>query len=278
MALELKDVAEYIGLKLEDFKTPDEFKTAFDKEFLKQSAINEESEPVKKILGKVFGTLENDIKKVANKFELGIDFESADYIGKKKVNDKLNFIIDTFDAKNKVVIAGLTEKASLGNDDKVKEYIAKLEKATQKAKDNETLLNSTKTEFETYKTNTATEIKNKTLSGIKKEIYSKAKFLPEANDFTKKGFLTSFEEQYNFDIDENENPFITNKKGEKIVSTKTAGAFKTPSELLDEEIIKANLHPKNPQGGKEKPALIINQNNQQQQSGKTERPIARRLG
>lgn len=276
MALELKDISEYIGIKLEDFKTADEFKIAFDKEFLKQSAINEDSEPVKKILGKVFGTLENDIKKVANKFELGIDFESADYTGKKKVNDKLNFIIDTFDAKNKIVIAGLTEKANLGNDDKVKEYMTKLEKATQKAKETEILLNSTKTEFETYKTNTATEIKNKTLSGIKKEIYSKAKFFPEANDFTKKGFLTSFEEQYNFDIDENENPFITNKKGEKLVSKKKAGTFMSPFEVLEEEIIKAGLNPKNPQGGRIKPDLIINQNNQQ--AGATGRPIAKRLG
>lgn len=277
MALELKDVAEYIGLKLEDFKTPDEFKTAFDKEFLKQSAINEESEPVKKILGKVFGTLENDIKKVANKFELGIDFDSPDYTAKKKVNEKLHFIIDTIDSKNKLTIAGLTEKANLGNDEKVKEYMTKLEKATQKAKENETLLNSTKTEFETYKTNIATEIKNKTISSIKKDIYSKAKFIPEANDFTKKGFLTTFEEQYNLDIDENENPYITNKKGEKIVSTKTSGAFKTPLEVLEEEIIKANLYPKNPQAGREKPNLIINQNTQTQQTAK-ERPIAKRLG
>ncbi|MES2592395.1 MAG: hypothetical protein V4608_10950 [Bacteroidota bacterium] len=251
--IELKDISEYTGIKFEDLKTVDEFKAAFDKDFIKQSAITEESEPVKKILGKVFGTLENDIKKVAKGFELDIDFESDDFKANKKVNDKFKFVLGKYDEKNKATIADLTAKAGLGNDDKVRELQTKWEKATQKAKETETLLNSTKTEFEQYKTNTVNEIKTKTLSSIKKEIYAKAKFLPDANEFTKKGFLTSFEEKYNFDLDENENPFITTKKGEKIISSKVAGAFKTPAEVLEEELISAKLYVLNPAGGQKKP-------------------------
>lgn len=272
MALEIKDVAEYLGLKVEPTTTIEDFKTSFDKEFLKHSAVTEDSEPVKKILGKVFGTLENDIKKVAKGFELDIDFDGADFQANKKVNDKLKFIIGKYDEKNKLVIADLTAKAGLGNDDKVKDLQAKYDKAIQKSKENETLLNSSKSEFELYKTNTANEIKSKTLKGLKNDIYSKAKFLPETNEFTKKGFLTSFEEKYNFDLDENESPFITNKKGEKIVSTKVSGSFKTPAEVLEEEMIAAKLLVLNPQGGQKK--IVIPQTQQQQSTGKPNRVVA----
>lgn len=270
MAIELKKVSEYLGLNLEEFKTDEEFKTAFDKEFLKHSAVTEDSEPVKKILGKVFGTLENDIKKVAKGFELDIDFDGADFQANKKVNDKLKFIIGKYDEKNKLVIADLTAKAALGNDDKIKDLQTKYDKIFQKAKESETLLNSSKTEFETYKTNTANEIKSKTLKGLKNDIYSKAKFLPETNEFTKIGFLKTFEEKYNWDLDENESAVITDTKGAKIISTKTAGAFKTPSELLEEEMIAAKLLVLNPAGGQKK---VITQQ-QQQTPGKPNRQVA----
>lgn len=276
MAIELKQVFEFLGYKPEDFKEIDELKTKFDSEFMRSSNITEDSEPVKKILGKVFGTLENDIKKVAKGFELDIDFEGADFQANKKVNEKLKFVIGKFDEKNKLVIADLTTKASQGNDDKVKDITAKWEQAKQKAKDNETLLNSTKSDFESFKTNTATEIKNTKLSVHEKEIFSKAKFLPDANDFTKKGFFAAFKEKYTIDLDENESPVITTKKGEKLISKKVSGQFKTVSEVLEDELIDAKLFQLNPDAGKPKPATTQFQQQAAITTGK-ERKIAKFL-
>ena len=278
MAVEAKEVLEFLGYKHEEIKDLTELKTKFDSEFVRASTITEESEPVKKILGKVFGTLENDVKKVAKKFELDIDFDSEDFKANKKITDKLNFVIGKYDEKNKTIIQDLTAKAGQGNDEKVKEIQSKYEKVSQKAKDFETLLNSTKTEFDSFKSKTAEEIKNKTLSVHKKEVYSKAKFLPEANEFTKKGFLNSFEESYILDLDENESPIILDKAGKRIASTKTAGTFKTPQEVLEEELIKAKLYPLNKDGGKPKPVFNQQAQTQTQTPNRQQRTVATRLG
>lgn len=275
MAIELKQVIEFLGYNPEEIKELSDLKTKFDTEFVRTSNITADYEPVKKILGKTLGITETKLQKYSKTNELDIDFYSEDLV-KLPFSDKVDLVFTKLNEKNKAIVLDLTAKAGQGNDEKVKEIQLKLEKTTQKAKDYETLLNSTKTEFESYKTNTATEIKNKTLSGIKKEIYSKAKFLPDTNDFTKKGFLNTFEEMYNFDLDENEAPVITDKKGQKIPSTKVTGAFKTPQELLEEELIKAKLFPLNPDGGQKKPAPIFNQQNTAQ-ANKSTRTVAKRM-
>lgn len=250
MPLEAKEILDYLGAKAE---TLEEFKASFDKDFIKQSMITEDSEPVKKILGKTFGTIENEVKKIAKGFDLDVDFDSEDLKG-KKVTDKLKFVVGEFDKKNKLIFEDLTAKAGLGNDEKVKEWQSKFEKVDGKLKEKNTLFDSLKGEFDNYKTSTANEIKNTKLNIHKKEVFGKANFIDDANEFTKKGFLIDFQDKYDIDLDENESPIIKNKKGERLISTKTAGTFKEISEVLEEELALAKLLKLNANGGQAKPA------------------------
>lgn len=262
MPLEAKELLEYLGTKAENIE---EFKAAFDKDFIKQSMITEESEPVKKIVGKLYGTLENEVKKIAKEVDLDVDFESDEFKGLKKVSDKFKFIASKIDFKYKDTISDLTTKASQGNDEKVKEWESKYEKAAIKLKEKETLLGSVKGEFDIYKENTQKSIKDTALNIHKKEIFGKAKFAEGTKDLEKKGFWTTIAEKYKFDLDETENPIILNGKGEKIVSKKTAGTFMTPEEVIEEELVSANLFQLNKDGGKHKPKEVIyNQQNNQQ--------------
>lgn len=247
--MDIKEINEFLGFKADQFKTVDEFKTAFNGEFVRTSAINEDLEPVKKIVGKLFGTLENEIKKVAKSHELDVDLDADDIKG-KKVTDKLKFVFSKYDEKNKSVIDDLTAKAGQGNDEKVKEWETKYEKLKTKHTDVEGLLKTTSSEFEAFKQNSAKEVKNVKLGIHKAEIFGKAKFIPEANEFTKKGFLTDFEEKYQIDLDENEKPIVVDKKGQRIPNPKVTGSFFEPMELLTEEIIKAKLFPVNKDGNK----------------------------
>lgn len=48
--MEFKEVASYLGFKEDEIKTLDDFKTKFDAEFLRTSAITEDSEPVHKMI------------------------------------------------------------------------------------------------------------------------------------------------------------------------------------------------------------------------------------
>ena len=91
MAIELKEVIEFLGYKSDEIKELSDLKTKFDTEFVRAANINEDSEPVKKILGKVYGTLENDFKKIdcnnenfysneCNKFTLKKELVERNYL------------------------------------------------------------------------------------------------------------------------------------------------------------------------------------------------------
>ena len=280
--MEFKEVAEYLGIDAEKIKTLDEFKSTFDKEFLRASAITEDSEPVKKILGKTFGTLENEIKKVSKSFELDVDFDAEDLKG-KKVTDKMKFVLSKFDEKNKSTIADLTAKASLGNDDKVKEWEQKYEKLNKKYSDTDGLLKKTSEDFEGFKLNSLKEIKGVKVGIHKAEIFGKAKFSTDVNDYAKKGFLNEFESKFSLDLDENEKVVIVDKNGNRIPNPKVTGSFYEPLDLLTEETIKAKLYPLNVDAGKKvvnkfevkQPALNPNSIDAKKQAIANARALAR---
>lgn len=274
MPIELKDVVEFLGYKAEEIKELPDLKAKFDADFVRASNITEDTEPVKKIMGKLFGTLENEIKKVTKAHDLDIDFESDELKG-KKVNEKLKFAFSKYDEKNKSVIDDLKLKATQGNDEKVKEWETKYEKMKNKYSEVDGLLKKTSEDFEGFKQQKENEIKNVKLNVHKTEIYNRAKFIPEINEFTKKGFLTDFESKYDFALDENEKPIITDKKGQRIPNPKVTGTFFEPMDLLQEETIKAKLYPLNKDAGKPKPAATFMQ---QQIEGTPQRKLARRLG
>ncbi len=249
MAVEAKEVFEYLGIKADDIKDLDTFKATFEKDFIKQSNITEEHESVKKILGKTFGTLENEIKKVAKNFELEVDFNSEDLKG-KKVTDKLNFVVSEYAKKQKSVIDELTEKAGKGNDEKVKELEEKYTKAIGKAKDYESLLKATTSDFETFKQSAESEKKAVKLDFFKTQELSKVKFKADINEFEKEGYLSKIEKNYKFDLDETGKAIILDKEGKRIPNPKVNGAFMDIADVLQEEAVKGKLYQLNADAGK----------------------------
>lgn len=274
MSLE-KEALEYLGYKAEDFKTVDEFKAKFDSTFIKQSNITEDSEPVKKILGKTFGTLENEIKKVAKGFELDVDFEE---LKDKKVTEKLKYTFEKYNEKKSEYIKDLEAKAALGNDDKVKEWEKKYEKINQKYKDVESLLNSTKTEYEQAQQKWQSDIKNTKLNVLTKDAFSKVKLKPDISEFEKKGYFSTIAEKYQFDLDETENLVVKNKQGERLKSAKVTGAFKTIDEILEEEAVAGKLYHLNTDGGKPKTTVNFGTKSDEPEPKVPLRKVAPRLG
>jgi hypothetical protein len=275
MAVEAKEVFEYLGIKAEDIKDLDTFKATFEKDFIKQSNINEDSEPVKKLLGKTFGTLENEIKKISKSFDLDIDFEE---VKDKKVTEKLKYAFEKYNDKKSEYIKDLETKAGQGNDEKIKELEKKYEKALQKSKDFESLLTNTKSEYENAQNKWTSEIKNVKLNVLTKDAFGKVKLKSDISEFEKKGYYSTISEKYNFDLDETENIIVKNSKGERIPSSKTTGTFKTIDEILEEEAIAGNLFKVNQDGGKVKQQINFGQPVTQSETQTPLRKIAPRLG
>lgn len=253
MAVETKEILEYLGLKADDVKDLETFKTKFDTDFIKQSNITEDLEPVKKILGKTFGTLENEVKKIANKFELEVDFNSEDFKG-KKVTEKFNFVIGEYDKKKQSIIEELNAKVGQGNDEKVKELETKYTKAINEAKDYKNLLKTTTTDFESYKADSQTKEKNIKLDFFKTQALAKVKFKADINEYEKEGYISKIEKSLVFDLDENGKLIVLSKEGKRIPSTKQTGAFMEAEEVLQEEAVKGGLFKLNPDAGKQRPA------------------------
>jgi len=251
--MEFKDVAEYLGFKTDEIKTMEDFKTSFDKEFVKNSNINEDNESVKKILGKTFGTLENEVKKIAKGFELDVDFDSEDLKG-KKVTDKLKFVFGEYDKKQNVIIDDLKVKAGQGNDEKVKEWEEKYTKAIGKVKDTEALLKTTKNDFAEYQQNSQKEIKNTKLDIFKTQALSNVKFKSDINDIEKEGYLAVIQKNYNIDLDENGKVVVFDKENKRIPNPKVTGTHYELHEVLQNEAVKNKLFQLNPNEGKARPA------------------------
>jgi len=56
------------------------------------------------------------------------------------------------------------------------------------------------------------------------------------------GFQAKIEKSYQIQLDEKEEPYVTDLKGERIKSTKRAGEFKSLTEVLEEEGMAAKVY------------------------------------
>lgn len=270
--MELKDVLGAIGINPDEVKTIDDFKQRFEKSFVRPESITEESEIAKTLIGKKFGHQEKEIRQIAKEFEieLGDDFKEA-----KKVTDKVKLILSSTKSKYETEIEAL-KKQQIPNE-LVTELENKLAKQAAKAKDYEALLNSTKSEFETYQQKIAGQIKADKIKAIKEAELSKIKLKATVTPFEKKGYLSTIDEKYNIDLDEEGNVFVTDKKGARIKNEKVVGTHKTLLDILEQEAIEGNLWETNKDAGKAKPHALNIGNTKTEESPKL-RQIASPLG
>jgi hypothetical protein len=252
--MELKDVLGYLGYDAEKVKTIDDLKGTFEKDFIRASAINEESDFIKPILGKTFGTQENELKKIAKDF--GIDLEVDEYKEAKKVSDKVKVLTKLISESKESIIKEQATKLAQGNDEKVKTLETQYEKLKREKAEKEALLEATANEYNQYKQNSANEMKNYKLNHVKTDVAGKVKFNSQATDLSKKGFWATINEKYEFDFDETEKPIIRSKGGQQLKSDKVAGAFLTPEEVITKEAIDAGLYEVNPQAQKQARTVV----------------------
>lgn len=278
--MELKEVLDYLGLDAEKVKTIDDLKGTFEKEFVRASTLNEENDFVKPILGKTYGTLENELKKIAKKYEVDFDeFKDA-----KKVSEKAEMLITKIATEKDSKINEFKTKLEQGSDEKLTAAEKKAEKLAKELKEKNALLDATVNDFNGFKQNAATELKNFKLNTVKSSIFNGLKYNSQATELAKKGFLATIHEKYEFDFDEKDQPIIRTKGGTQIKSDKVAGAFLSPDEVIKKEAIDAGLYEVNPNAQQQQRTITITPTGQQNNNAKVlpngnpARTVAPRLG
>lgn len=278
--MELKDALGYLGLDAEKVKTIDDLKATFEKEFVRTSTLNEDSEFIKPILGKTFGTQENELRKIAKKFE--IDFDADDFKETKRVSEKADLLITKIAEAKDSKIKDFETKLLQGSDEKLTAAEKKAEKLARELQEKNSLLEATANEYNTFKQSASNEMKSFKLNHVKTDVFGKLKYNSQATDLAKKGFLATIAEKYEFDFDEKESPIIRVKGGTQIKSDKVAGAFLSPEEVIKKEAIDAGLYEVNPNAGNQTRTVTVSATGTQTTSnvnpnGTAVRKVAERL-
>jgi hypothetical protein len=253
--MESKDIIEFLGYNPEEVKSIEDLKSKFNTEFVRASNINEDSEAIKPILGKVYGTLEHEIRKSVKNSGVEIDLDSDEFKSLKKVNDKLSYVVKKVAEKKDSEINEYKSLSQKGGEEKVQEWQTKYEKLKKSKEDADNMIGSLTNEYESFKQKATGEIKNVKLDVLKKDVISKVKFKQDISDFEKKGYMATIQEKYVFDLDENEQLTVLDKNGNKIPSQKVHGTFKTAQEILEEEALSGKLYQVNEAATKQRPTI-----------------------
>jgi hypothetical protein len=251
MAIEAKEILDYLGFDSAKISDIDTFKKEFEPEagkpvFVRSGDIKK-SHVYSSIVGELTGSIQTKVKAIAKKFAVDLTKEE---IEGKQVEDIVALVLEKQAEGNKSIVDELTSKVGLGNDEKVKEWQDKYSKIESKFNDTKSLLEKTNSDFNSYKETAASQLKNQKLDIYKKDVFSKLKFKQNATELEKIGFNAKISEKFDFDLDENDSFFVKEKKsGARIPSTKVTGQFMSAEEVLEKEIVELGLFEKTPTGG-----------------------------
>lgn len=275
MAIEAKEILEYLGFDPEKVQSLEDLKPSFEKEFIKASNLSEDNPALAPVLGRIYGKQESELKKLAKEFEL--DLDNDDYRANKMVTEKTKFILSKLNEKQSSVISELKTKASQGNDEKVKELEKKLAKIAQEKADIDNLLNTTKTEYQQFQEKSKGEIKSVKLGIRETDALSKVKFKSDISEIEKRGFMSKIKEEYVLDLGDDDSLIVKDKTGARIPSAKKAGDFKSYDEVLEEVAVKEKLYQLNDSAKKQQvqaTSTAQTQNSGTQQNGLPNRRVA----
>lgn len=234
MPIETKEViefAEYLGYKPAEIKDLAELKTKFEGEFVRTSLINEEFEPVKKLIGKAYGSLEVDLQKVAKTNDVNVD--EIEGWKDAKMKDKVKLLASKLIESKNTQIEELTKKAGQGNDEKVTELTKAKEKLERKFSDTDELLKTVSREYEDFKVSAANQLKSIKLDTLKASELSKIPFIGDVTTLQKEGYNALVAKELKFDLDESGSKLIVmNSEGKQIPNTKVSGTFLSPEDAL----------------------------------------------
>lgn len=258
MAVELKDLAEYLGFtdeKLKEFENAEALKAEVDKQFIRRENALKDKDFKKAVTGELLGSLTTKAKAIAKQH--GIEFQPEE-IKDQPVEKIIELGFSKFSAAS---TSALEEAKKLAGkpDEALKELQEKYNKLNSSFGDTNKLLETTKAEFTSYKDRTASEIKNAKLTFQEEQEFGKIEnlFKPNINEVEKIGFRSAIKTKAKFDFDEAGKMIVTDLEGHMIPNKNKHGEFMKPEEFLKEEGLKLGVIPAN-QHSKEVKKPVVN--------------------
>lgn len=235
------ELSDFMGVKGDSL---DDFKSAFEKKFIKIDAIDDNKEIVNRIYGDRIGSVETKAKSLLKK--AGVEFSEED-LKDKKVEDIMELGFGKLSTTHEDALKALKDSAGKTDSEAMTELQGKYETLVTSSKKDFDELNGLhgdlKTAHDKLKTDSATEKttwqKNSQLGDIDKSIdwATETEFFKER----KQSFMGDFAGKYNTKLSDEGNILITDKEGNRIKNEDKAGEHMTYTDMLKKEAVEAKL-------------------------------------
>ena len=237
MALDQKQIAEFLFDEAKEFETIEQFKDALHKKFVSREVAVDDEEIKNKVTGKVLGSIETRLKR-----EFGLTEEE---VKDKKVSE----LVELAASRQKSRIAELEKAIKEGG--KGGEELAKLQEELATAKrmrdENAALAQANANKLEEREQAHKQELQSFEVRFKLDQLKAGISWAESANQFARKGWENHIAENYNFAIVDGK-LIATDKAGNQIRNEKGTGNL-TAEELLKLEAEKAGLVKKAGQAG-----------------------------
>jgi len=245
---DLKSFCEFTGIEAENF---DQFKEQFQSKFIVKENVIKDPEITDKIYGKIMGSQMTKIRQMFK--EEGVEFTEEETKAIKK-NDEL-LVLGLNKLKGGFInqIEDVKKSNTVGADQRLSEYEARIAKIEKEKNDIKAAWKSTGEEFEKYKFEMASSLKQKEVDFRLAKAKEVLKMRPKINEAERAGFEAILKNRLKFDLDDNGQLVTMNANGERIKSKVKAGDFMPAEEAMQDIINELGLGDTNPHAGKPAP-------------------------
>jgi len=265
---DLKSFCEFTGIEAENF---DQFKEQFQSKFIVKENVIKDPEITDKIYGKIMGSQMTKIRQMFK--EEGVEFTEEETKSIKK-NDEL-LVLGMSKLKGGFInqIEDVKKSNTVGADQRLQEYEARIAKIEKEKNDIKAAWKSTGEEFEKYKYEMASSLKQKEVDFRLAKAKEVLKMRPKINEAERAGFEAILKNRLKFDLDDNGQLVTMNANGERIKSKVKAGDFMPAEEAMQDIINELGLGDTNPHAGKPAPLAQPGATNMFGLGNRTARPV-----
>ncbi len=266
--IDLKQLNEFAGIEAENF---DQFKEQFQTKFVLKENVVKDPDLTSAITGKVMGSQMTKIRQMFKEEGIEITEEETKTI---KKNEEL-FQLGMNKLKGTYInqIEDVKKSSALGSDERLKEYESRIQKIEKEKNDIKAAWKSTGEEFEKYKYEMASSLKQKEVDFRLAKAKEVLKMRPKINEAERAGFEAILKNRLKFDLDDNGQLVTMNANGERIKSKVKAGDFMPAEEAMQDIINELGLGDTNPHAGKPAPLAQPGSTNMFGLGNRTARPV-----
>lgn len=274
MAIDSKEVFNYLGIDESNIEDLDSFREKFETEFVKKSVLkdaksNEYKEFAPTFVGKVTGSTQTALNRKLK--EYGVELDSNEIQG-KRIEDVIELGVSKLGETYNSKIYDLENKLSKGKDEQSKELETKLNTISKKYSELEGAYSNLKNEYVSAEETWKNKLKQEKLGYLVAKTHEGIKWKSGIKDIEREGYFSRLKNNYKIDLDETTNTLeIFDANGNRIPNPKKSGTWKTYADILEEEGIRnevwaTNDHANNTNRFIQNQTKFVAQNNQQQKT------------